>query len=213
MRKISFVIVLALFVPLLAAFPETKTFTFSSDKTTIVMAEGKEKTVLTGNARLTSESSDITADKIELFGKDLRYARCSGTITVLDKEQGIRIKTENLFYDRDKKRLVIKAYAEMVDQKNEVVVKGSYFENLADKEITIIEIGVRILQATDDGTLTARSEFALFDRKNNTLELTGVPVVYKNNNVFKASRIVVDLDTDEIQLFGKVSGSVTSEEE
>ena len=213
MKKISLALLLAVAVSLAFGFSESKTFTFSSDKTTIVMAEGKEKTVLTGHARLTSDSSDISADKIELFGKELRYARCSGNITVIDSDQGIRIKSENLFYDRDEKRLVIKGYAEMVDQKNEVVVKGGYFENLSEKETTIIEIGVRILKVSEDTTLTARSEFALFNRKNNTLELTGMPVVYRNDSEFKASRITIDLDTDEIRLFGKVSGSVSSQEE
>ncbi len=213
MKRISAAVLFSMLVSLQPGFGEAKTFTFSSDRTTIVMAEGKEKTVLTGHAGITSDSFDITADRIELFGKDLRYARCSGNVTALDENQGILLRTENLFYDRDRKRLVIKSYAEMVDQKNEVVVKGGYFENFSEKETTIIEIGVRILKASDNGTLTARSEFALFNRKENTLELSGMPVVYKNDSVFKASRITIDLDTDEIQLFGKVTGTVQSEHE
>jgi len=213
MKKISSAVLFALLISIQPGFGETKTFTFTSDRTTIVMAEGNEKTVLTGHAGITSESFDITADKIELFGNDLRYARCSGKVTAIDENQGVLLKTENLFYDRERKRLVIKGYAEMVDQKNEVVVKGSYFENFSEKEMTIIEIGVRILKASDNGTLTARSEFALFDRKSNTLELSGMPVVYRNDSVFRASRITIDLDTDEIRLFGNVTGTVQSEEE
>ena len=205
--------ILLFILPAVFLFPESKRFTFSSDKTSIVMAKGDEKTILSGNAHITSDSTDITADTIELFGDNLRYAKCSGNVTAIDEDQGIKLKTSRLFYDRDKKRLVIKAYAEMIDQKNEIVVKGGYFENLADDDITIIQIGVRILKSSEDGTLTARSEFARYDRKEKILNLSGMPVVYKNNDEFQASRITINIDTDEIELFGDVSGSVASEED
>ncbi len=211
MKRNSLIIILIILSGMYI-FPETKEFNFSSDKTSIMMAKGKEKTVLIGNARITSEATDIHADTIELFGKDLRYARCTGNVTAIDENQGILLKTNDLFYDRDKKRLVIKGYAEMIDQKNEIVVKGGYFENLSEEDITIIQIGVRILKASDESTLTARSEFARYDRSNNTLDLSGMPVVFKDNDVFKATRITINLDTDEIKLYGDVSGTVTSTE-
>ncbi len=206
-------VVLLLILVSLHVYGGTKTFTFSSDKTSIVMTRGKEKTVLSGRAHLTSDETDIHADRIELFGKDMRYAVCTGNVTAVDTSQGIRLKAQNMFYDRDKKRLVIKGYAEMVDQKNEVVVKGNYFENTSEDDITVIEIGVRILKVSEDSTLTARSEFARFDRKNNFLELSGMPVVFKDDSVFRATRITINLDNDEIKLFGDVTGTVASEEE
>lgn len=209
MKKISLTLVI-LTVFLTTGFSESKKFTFSSDRTSITMTKGKNKTVLTGKAHIVSDTTDIRADTIELFGPDFRYAECSGNVTAIDTRQGIKITTENLFYDRDNKRLIIRGYAQMVDQKNEMVVKGGYFENLSDEKITLIQIGVRILKASKDSTLTARSEFARYDRSKNTLELSGMPVVYKDGDEFHSTRITINLDTDEIKLTGKVSGTITS---
>ena len=41
------------------------------------------------------------------------------------------------------------------------------------------------------------------------LELTGKPVVKKGKDEFKAARISVNLDTEDIRLEGKVAGTVT----
>ena len=109
--------------------------------------------------------------------------------------------------------MTINGYAEMVDQKNEVVVKGSFFENHGKDNITIIQIGVRILKASEDESMTCRSEYARYNRDKNTLELSGMPVVFWKDDEYRATRITINLDTDEINLTGEVSGTIRSEEE
>ena len=101
----------------------------------------------------------------------------------------------------------------MIDQKNEIVAKGSYFKNLGKENITIIQIGVRILQASEDESMTCRSEYAKYNRDNNSLELSGMPVVFWQDDEYRATKITINLDTDDITLTGKVSGSIRSEEE
>ena len=211
MKKIS---TLVLFIFIAAAlFSENKDFYFSSDRTSIFLAEGNEQTNLDGNAKINSEDTEINADSIELYGDDFRFAICTGNVLVIDREQGIRINTENLFYDRKKEIMTINGYAEMIDQKNEIVAKGSYFKNLGKENITIIQIGVRILQASEDESMTCRSEYAKYNRDNNSLELSGMPVVFWQDDEYRATKITINLDTDDITLTGKVSGSIRSEEE
>ena len=211
MKKIS---TLVLFIFIAAAlFSENKDFYFSSDRTSISLAEGNEQTNLDGNAKINSEDTEINADSIELYGDDFRFAICTGNVLVIDREQGIRINTENLFYDRKKEIMTINGYAEMIDQKNEIVAKGSYFKNLGKENITIIQIGVRILQASEDESMTCRSEYAKYNRDNNSLELSGMPVVFWQDDEYRATKITINLDTDDITLTGKVSGSIRSEEE
>ena len=55
------------------------------------------------------------------------------------------------------------------------------------------------------------SLFAVYNRNTSMLELTGKPAVKKGKDEFKAARISVDLETEDIKLEGKVSGSVTEE--
>jgi len=191
----------------------SENFNFSSDKTSISLAKGSEQTSLSGHAQIISENTTITADNIELFGDDFQYARCRGNVLVLDKNKGIQINTEKLFYDRKAEIMTINSYAEMIDQKNEIIVKGSYFENRGKENITIIQIGVRIFKAGENDSMICRSEFAKYNRENETLELAGMPIVIWKNDEYRANRITINLDTDNINMTGEVSGTIKSDAE
>ena len=111
MSKIRFwplLLLAALTFPVFAAEEEEEKesadkFEFSSNKTSIELSKGKEMTVLEGNARILSGQTLINANRIELFGENFRYALCSGQVRVRDSKQGIYLKCENLFFDREKK--------------------------------------------------------------------------------------------------------------
>jgi len=214
MRNNPCILFLILF--LVSGFPlsaENSSFSFSSDTTRAVLAKGKERTVLSGNAVIRSDTTEIKAEKIELYGEDFRYATCTGGVTARDTEKGIILSCENLFYDREEERMVVSGYGEMQDQKNELVVKGGFFEDNGKENITIIEIGVRILKIADGQEMACRSEYARYERDEDLLILSGMPEVYWKDDYYSASRITIDLETDEIELQGKVSGSVSVNEE
>jgi len=185
------------------------TFTFQAQKTEVVLAKGKEHTMLTGNAQVVSRSFTLTADTIELFGEDFSLVTCSGGVKAIDQEKGIILTCEKLFYDRKKDLIRIETYAEMQDQKNAMIIKGGYFEHRNAEDTTIIQIGVRILKED----MACRSEFARYNRETEVLELSGMPYVRYKGDDYRASRIVIDLKTDEIKLEGSVSVTVTQKEE
>ncbi|MEW5814293.1 MAG: LptA/OstA family protein [Spirochaetota bacterium] len=184
-------------------------FTFSSDRMSTVLTKGKEHTILSGNAHIISDKTNIYANEIELYGEDYRYALCRGDVTVVDEEKGIFLKCDELYFDRKKDISRIEGYAEMEDYKNELVVKAGFLENFGKDDITVVQIGVRILKED----MACRSEFARYKRKEKILELSGMPLVYWKGDEYKASRIIINLDTDEIKLAGEVSGTVVSKSE
>ncbi len=204
-RTISLLLAAAVAGTLFAA----ETFTFSAERMSTVIAKGKERTLLSGNATIVSDTTIITADEIELFGENSRYAQCYGTVEVIDEEKGIILTSDELFYDRERDVSRIEGYTEMVDQKNELVVKGGFLENFGDENLTIIQIGVRILQEE----MACRSEFARYKRDEEVLELSGMPFVKWKGDEYRASRIIINLKTDEIRLEGEVQGTVTTGEE
>lgn len=180
---------------------------FSADSLTTVKSRGKERTVLKGNAYLRTGETEIHADQIEMYGENNRYALCTGNVEVRDEAKGIFLTSNELFYDTENEIMRVEGQSEMIDQKNEIVVRGGFLEDFGNDEITIIQIGVRILKKD----MACRSEFARYDRKNETLELSGMPVVYRDEDVFQASRIFINLKTDEITLEGNVSGTIQNE--
>jgi lipopolysaccharide export system protein LptA len=97
----------------------------------------------------------------------------------------------------------------MEDKENEIVVKGGLIETWEDDEITIIQIGVRILKKD----MVCRSEFARYLRKEDKLELSGMPRVIWKGDEYKALKILIDLENDEINLEGNVKGEVFWEDE
>jgi lipopolysaccharide export system protein LptA len=191
---------------LLASPLPAETFTYSGDSMSTSLAEGSERALLKGNARVDTEDMRITADEIDLFGKDFIYAQCRGSVRVVDAKRGIELSSRELFYNRKEKIARIKGNAMMTDLKNEIVVKGGFIEDRDTEKLTIVQIGVRILKKD----LVCRSEFAKYWRDRKVLELSGMPFVTRKGDEYQATRIVVDLDTEQMTFQGDVKGSLQS---
>lgn len=181
-----------------------ETFSFSGDSTTMTLAEGGQHALLTGHGRVESQDLRITADSIELFGKDFVYAQAHGNVRVVDARRGLDLTSQELFYDRDKKIARVRGNATLADLKNEMVVKGGFIEDRDKEQITIVQIGVRIFRKD----IVCRSEFARYQRDTKILELSGMPWVSKGGDVYQAARITINLDTEEISLEGSVQGTL-----
>ena len=206
MKRLSKVLALLLLCSSLYAADD---FSFFGDSLSSSRSKGKEHTSLKGNAGIISSSTRIKADNIEIYGRDNEFAECTGTVEVIDNQKGISLKSERLFFNRKDDIIRVEGAAVMEDIKNEVIVKGNFLEYMGADETCLIQIGVRILK--DD--MVCRSEFARYNRNDDILELTGMPVVFWKNDEYRALRIIIDLDKDEITLEGKVSGSILSEKE
>jgi lipopolysaccharide export system protein LptA len=194
----------ALSLPLPAA-----SFTFRADRMETVLAKGRERTLLSGNAWVKTEENEIRADYMELTGTDFQFIRCRGGVRVVNAEKGIELESQALYYDRRARVLRINGAVVMVDRRNELVVKGGFLEHWEASEQTVIQIAVRILKKD----LVCRAEYARYLRPENRLELSGLPVVNRKGDEYRALKIFVDLDKDAIRMEGDIRGRVTSETE
>jgi lipopolysaccharide export system protein LptA len=186
-----------------------ETFSYSGDSVRATLANGSERAVLTGHAKVHSDDVLISADEIELLGEDFTVALATGAVHVVDAKRGIDLTASDLWYDRKAKIARIRGNAEMADLENEIVVKGGFLEDRDTEGLTIIQIGVRIFRKD----LVCRSEFAKYWRDKEILELTGMPWVSRNGDEYRATKITINLDTEEIVLEGSVQGTAVMEEE
>lgn len=184
-------------------------FSFTADRMETVLAEGRERTVLRGNAALTSDDTEIFADSIELFGADLAFALSRGGVRVVQVGEGIELTSETVFYNRRDGVVRVEGDALLIDHDNEMVIRGGFLEHWEERNETSIQIGVQIL--SDD--LVARAQLVHYDRGAQTLTLSGLPVVTWKGDEYHASRIFIDLDQERIVLSGAVSGQITSSPE
>jgi lipopolysaccharide export system protein LptA len=206
-RRTAALAALAIAAAALAA--DAETFSYSGDSVRATLAKGSERAVLTGHAKVHSDDVLISADEIELLGEDFTVALATGAVHVVDAKRGIDLTASDLWYDRKAKIARIRGNAEMADLENEIVVKGGFLEDRDTEGLTIIQIGVRIFRKE----LVCRSEFAKYWRDKKILELTGMPWVSRKGDEYRASKITINLDTEEIVLEGSVQGTAAVEEE
>jgi len=188
-----------------AVFPiQGEIFTFRADSMTGGRATGREITVLIGNAEVQSDKVFLQADRIEIHGENNRFVDCIGNVRGREDEKNIIFRADRLRYDRTLKIARLEGNASLEDRENELLARARFIEYDDENEIAIFQISVRLFK----DNLVCRAEYAVYRRKEKTLALTGFPVVYKNDDEFRANRIRVDLDTDDVIMEGDVQGSL-----
>ena len=193
--------------PLVPAAPVK--ITFSADKLQGSGGKGQTSTSLTGNAKVSVDSLNIYGERIELYGKDYRYIKASGNVTGEDAEKGFTFSAASLSYDRETEVAEFMGQAKVEDTKNKVETSAERIEYNQKNEIILLQMAVKLKSKG----IACDSLFAVYNRNTSMLELTGKPTVKRGKDEFKAARISVNLDTEDIKLEGKVSGSVTEEKE
>jgi lipopolysaccharide export system protein LptA len=186
------------------AFAHADTFSFKADKMSGSKALGKETTILAGNAEVRSDSLVLRASRIEIQGDNNQFIDCSGEVWGIEEEKNIIFQTDRLRYDRKLKIARLEGNSTLEDRKNEIVAKGNFIEYDDQAEVTVFQIAVRLFK--DD--MVCRSEYAVYHRTEKLLDLSGFPVVFKKDDEFRADRIRVDLDTDDVTMEGAVSGTI-----
>jgi lipopolysaccharide export system protein LptA len=188
------------------SFLAADTFTFKADRVSGSRALGRETTILTGNAEVRSDNLLLRADRIEIQGNNNEFVDCIGNVWGYEEDKNILFFTDRLRYDRQKKVARLEGNSTLEDRKNDIVARGRFIEYDDPNEMAIFEISVRLFK--DD--MVCRSEYAVYDRKEKLLDLTGFPIVYKKDDEFNADRIRVDLDTDDVMMEGSVTGTISN---
>ncbi len=198
--------VLLVFSPILPGlFAET--WKFSADKVSSAQSEREKSTVLEGNARVESEEMVILAEHLNLSGDDYGNITGRGGVSLDDTGKGIHIESGRFEYDRDTNILKFRDLVTLVDEEEGIVIRCESLDFLEDEELLILQVAVRLIK---DGTV-CRGEFATFRREENVLDISGRPVVWRDSDEYRADRIRIDLETDEITMEGTVVGELTAE--
>jgi len=187
-----------------SVYVNADTFTFKADRMSGSKALGKEVTVLSGKAEVRSDNLLLRAERIEIHGDDNQFIDCSGGVWGMEEDKDILFHTDRLRYDRKLKIARLEGSSTLEDRKNEIVAKGNFIEYDDNAEVTVFQISVRLFK--DD--MVCRSEYAVYRRNEKLLDLSGFPVVYKKDDEFRADKIRVDLDTDDVTMEGAVSGTI-----
>ena len=193
-----------LFSPLFA-----ENISFSADKMTGSTGEESNYSRLEGNAFIKTDSIEIRADEIVLSGKDFRFINGMGKIVGKSYDSDFDFECEQFEFDRETEIVVMRGNVSLVDNANDVKATAQLIEFNQKTEIANMQISIKLMQKKN--VCTGAS--AVYNKKEQTLRLTGSPKIQKDKDEFKANEIFMNLDSEEITLDGKVRGSVTDTKE
>ncbi|MCL2190562.1 MAG: hypothetical protein FWB79_01060 [Treponema sp.] len=204
MSVYRFVLALSLAVAFGVAGAGADTFTFRADRMSGTRALGREVTILAGNAEVHADNMLLRANRIEISGDNNQFIDSIGDVWGMETERNIVFRADRIRYDRDRRIARLEGNATLEDRENEVVAKGNFIEFDEETEITVLQISVRLFQ--DD--MVSRAEHAVYRRTEQLLDLSGFPVVFRGDDEFRADRIRVDLETNDVIMEGAVSGTI-----
>ena len=196
-----FAISLLMFNALPAA---AEVFTFRANRVTGTRSMGREVTILQGNAEVRADGLLLRADRIELHGDNNRFIDGFGNVWGFEEDRNLLFTTDRLRHDRVLGISRMEGNSTLEDRENEVVAQSRFIEYDNETEIAVFQVSVRLFR--DD--MVSRSEHAVFNRRYQLLDLSGFPRVFKAGDEFRADRIRVDLETDDVTLEGNVAGVI-----
>ena len=204
-KLISFIFLISLFTSLSTA----EKISFHAKKMSGTAGNKNNSTVLQGNAQVKTESMEIFAEYIELYGKDFRYIKARGNVKGINTESEMDFTCENMKYDRKTKIASLEGNVHLVDIKNDVKADAQIIEYNQNTEIAVMQIGINLTQKDSVWT----GEHAIYRKNEQLLELNGNPQINQKDDTFRAQTIFLNMDTQEITLSGRVKGTVKTEEQ
>lgn len=183
----------------------SETIQFSSDFMNGNTSSSSEKTNLVGNAFVKTENMEIKADSIELSGENFRYIQAEGKVSGKNTESKLDFTCGKLKYDRTTKIAVLEDSVNLIDLENEVNSQAQIIQYNQDSGLAVMQINVNIKQK--DNVCTGA--YAIYQKNEQILKLNGNPKIVQGQDSFRAQEILLNLETQEITLDGRVSGTVT----
>ena len=182
-----------------------ETITFKADSLTGTAGSNSDTTRMKGNAFVKTSTMEISADSIELSGDDYRYIIADGSVTGKNLESKMEFTCGRMKYDRQTKIAYLEDTVHLVDTANEVTADAQIIDYNQNTEIAVMQIGIILKQK--DNTCTAA--YAVYRKNDKMLEMSGNPKIVQGQDTFRAQEITLNLDSQEITLDGRVSGTVT----
>ncbi|MCQ2590341.1 MAG: organic solvent tolerance protein OstA [Treponema sp.] len=203
MKKIYLSLIIVLFASLLYA----EKISFSASSMTGQTGNANAVTRLVGAAFVQTQSMEIAAELIEMSGENYRYIKAEGNITGKNLETNMEFTCDSLEYDRVTKIAVLKGDVSLKDAENDVKAEAQIIEYNQETEVAVLQIQVKLIQKDN----TCNGAYAVYQKKNQMLEISGNAQVRQKDDVFRAQQISLNMKTQEISLTGNVKGSVTQE--
>lgn len=193
----------------LAALPLCASpISFSGGYTRMRLGDAGREIVLTEGAEVRTDTLALSADTITLSGEEYDRVACSGNVEASYPKEEIVLRSPELTYVQSSGLLTIQSWIEVVDDRNDIAASAGNLRYELDAGVMTLESHVRLMRATDRGTMACTCDRLAFDRAEGTIRLAGAARIDWDGDTYQAQEITVDLDTEEIVMDGSIKGTV-----
>ena len=175
---------------------------FTGDK--LIYQSGDDDTRyvgLFGNAKMNREDFEFTASYLKAFGKNNGNLEAKQSVTVLDKENHVKLSGETLEHNKenDYTHITDNAMLEFLDKENANVnstLTSVEIERFGNKKEIVSRGDVNIV--SDESTI--KGEYATYFEETEKIFVEGNPSLKKDNKTLYCGRIVIFPNLDKIIL-------------
>lgn len=192
---------------LCAAMLCAEKISFSAGSMKGTVGDKSDVTELSGGAYVLTESMEISADSIKMSGKDFRFIEAAGTVKGKNSEAELEFECGSLKYDRETKIAELFDSVSLTDVKNNVTATAQMIEYNQTSDIAVMQMEIELKQKDN----VCKGAYAVYRKKDQMLELSGNAQIKQGDDSFRAQEIILNLDSQEITLDGRVKGSVVDE--
>lgn len=180
---------------------------FSAGSMKGTVGDKSDVTELSGGAYVLTESMEISADSIKMSGKDFRFIEAAGTVKGKNSEAELEFECGSLKYDRETKIAELFNSVSLTDVKNNVTATAQMIEYNQTSDVAVMQMEIELKQKDN----VCKGAYAVYRKKDQMLELSGNAQIKQGDDSFRAQEIILNLDSQEITLDGRVKGSVVDE--
>lgn len=157
-----------------------------------------------------SDDSIIEAEvlKTNLNENTYRFEKISKAQFKNSDESLISIYCDNLSYDSDNEKVVSDGKVTIDDSERKAKITGARLVYDKNEALITLSLQAKCEKETDKGLLSCTSESMVYNTDNQTLTIIGNAKVVWDKDSYRASIIIVDLNTDKVTLIGPVSGEM-----
>jgi len=180
---------------------------FKANKVIYYFKKGKEKTICKGNAKIWRSDFFLQANKIEIYGKENNISKAYNNVKIISYKDSTIITGGYAEYNNETSYAKVFKNPILTVTNEKLTIHSGIMENFI-KENRAVAIGNVVIEQTN---YTAYCEKGVYYRDKQLIELTGNPVVYYEDNIFKSEKIIVYIKKKNIKLYGRVYAKLISD--
>ncbi len=180
---------------------------FKADKIEYTFKEGAERVKCIGHAIIERSDFFLKGDTINIIGKDRNIAKAYNHVKIINKMDNVEIIGDYAEYNNTNSYVKVFKSPKLTYTNQKLVITSAVMESFLAENRSVALGNVKIVQTN----YTAYSERGEYFQNKDLIELTGNPIVYYDQNKFKAKKIVIYIKNKLIKLYNDVFSRLKSD--